>query len=200
MKGDDLVNRVASRRLSRRGFLGAAVLAGVGVAGLALVGCGKKKKAEQPATAAKPAEEKPAAQPPAQEKPAEAPAAAQGTVITVTLRDFEIDVNPGSAPAGDVTFSVMNNGPSDHQLVVLGDNLPNATGLPLTADRTQVDEAGRGIAASYKIEPFPAGETRELSVPGMPRGRYVLICNIPGHYQMGMRIGFLVGEGRTLGT
>ena len=116
------------------------------------------------------------------------------------MKDFEINLSAGSAEPGPVTFVVKNDGPDDHQLVVLGDNLPNATGLPLNADRTLVDEAGRGITAVYKIDPFPAGTTQELSIPDLPGGRYVLICNIAGHYQLGMRISFLVGEGVTLGN
>ena len=188
MKGDELVNRVTSRRFSRRGFLSAAALAGVGAAGLALVGCGKKKKAEKPAAAAKPAEEKPAAQPPAQEKPAAAPAAAPAAVITVTLSDFKVEVKPASTPAGDLTFSVTNNGPTGHEFVILRTDLrPDA--LPLTADGTQADVEGRGVTLVDRIDEIPAGTTVEKTV-NLKKGRHVLICNLPGHYQLGMRAEF----------
>jgi len=36
-----------------------------------------------------------------------------------------------------------------------------------------------------------AGSTSDLSFDATP-GKYVLVCNVPGHYQQGMAAGFLV--------
>jgi uncharacterized cupredoxin-like copper-binding protein len=35
------------------------------------------------------------------------------------------------------------------------------------------------------VEDITAGSTRDLTVDLQP-GRYVLVCNIPGHYKLGM--------------
>jgi uncharacterized cupredoxin-like copper-binding protein len=116
------------------------------------------------------------------------------TTVNVTLQEFSVNPDASSAPAGDVTFSVTNEGPDDvHEFVVIKTDLaPDA--LP-TAEDGSVDEEGEGIEVIDEIEDVPVGEIQEVTVH-LDAGAYVLICNIveedEAHYAMGMRTGFTV--------
>lgn len=120
---------------------------------------------------------------------------AQSTV-DVTLREFAVEPAQSSAPAGEVTFEVRNEGPNDpHELVVIRTDLaPDA--LP-TDDRGVVDEEAEGIEVVDEVEEIPVGGSATLTVELDP-GSYVLICNIydeeeqEAHYAQGMRTAFTV--------
>jgi uncharacterized cupredoxin-like copper-binding protein len=104
-----------------------------------------------------------------------------------------------SAPAGDVTFRVKNLGTIEHEMIVLKtdtpfDQLPVADGgdppAPVTTGADKVDEgASVGETGDPNLQP---GETRTFTITGMTAGKYVLVCNLAGHYQMGMRAPFTV--------
>ena len=121
-----------------------------------------------------------------------------GTTVEVTLQEFAVLPAEDSAPAGDVTFSVANEGPEDtHEFVVFRTDLaPDA--LP-TAPDGSVDEEGEGVELIDEIEDITVGDSPTLTVP-LEAGSYVLICNIVEdeedetivHYQQGMRAGFTV--------
>jgi uncharacterized cupredoxin-like copper-binding protein len=118
-----------------------------------------------------------------------------GSTVDVTLQEFAVSA-PASAPAGEITFDVTNNGPNDvHEFVVFKTDLA-ATDLPVDADGV-VDEAGEGLEAVDEIEDIPVDGNEQLTVD-LDAGNYVLICNIwsedeqEAHYSEGMRIGFTV--------
>ena len=125
-------------------------------------------------------------------------AAGGGTTIDVTLQEWSVNPSPASAPAGEVTFTVTNDGPEDiHEFVVLKTDLDPGD-LP-TDDHGAVTEDGEGIEVVDEIEDIPVGETQELTVT-LEAGNYVLLCNIysededEAHYQMGMRTAFEVTD------
>ncbi len=137
-----------------------AVLAvAVGVLGLVLAGCGGQTEEAGGASA-----------------------------VSVTLADFSISADPQGVPAGSVTFSVSNKGPSEHELVVLRTDLaPDA----LPVEEGKVEEEASGIEEVGEVEEFEAGGTESATFDLEP-GSYVLICNIPGHYEAGMYLAFEV--------
>jgi uncharacterized cupredoxin-like copper-binding protein len=118
-----------------------------------------------------------------------------GGAVAATLADFSITLDSDSAPAGEVTFNIQNNGPSVHEFVVIKTDLaPDA--LPTTEEDgvTIVDEEGPGIEPVDEVEDIPVGESPDLTV-NLDAGSYVLICNISengGHYLNGMHTGFTV--------
>jgi iron uptake system component EfeO len=121
-----------------------------------------------------------------------------GTAVNVTLQDWAVVPDAESAPAGDVTFTVTNNGPEDvHEFVVLSTDLD--PGDLSTDEHGAVDEEGDGVDVVDEIEDIPVGETEELNVT-LEAGNYVLLCNIydededEAHYQMGMRTAFEVTD------
>jgi uncharacterized cupredoxin-like copper-binding protein len=116
-----------------------------------------------------------------------------GNEVRVTEKDFSITLNKSSMKTGEITFSVKNDGPSVHEFVIFDTDLA-ADQLPTTQDENGVeivDEEGEGVSAVDEIEDIAVGSTQELKVTLEP-GTYVMICNLPAHYQQGMRTSFTV--------
>ena len=64
----------------------------------------------------------------------------------------------------------------------------------LAPDRLPVDGASAKANEDGKVgelKSIPAGKSAALTVDLTP-GKYVFICNIAAHYQLGMRTGFTV--------
>lgn len=114
-----------------------------------------------------------------------------GAVVAVDLREWAVVPVPLTVPAGKVTFRVRNTGAMAHELTVIRTDLaPGA--LPLAGagvDETQTGAVG-GPHAGGHVEIAPGG-TLESTLTLAAR-RYVLICNLPGHYQAGMHVVLVV--------
>jgi uncharacterized cupredoxin-like copper-binding protein len=112
-----------------------------------------------------------------------APSVPAGVTVEVGLAEYSVATSAESAPAGSVMFRVANTGAGEHQLLVIrSDAAPGA--LPRTPDGEQVDEAQVELLA--KVDAIAVGQTEELTVE-LPAGSYVLICNVPKHYEAGMQ-------------
>jgi uncharacterized cupredoxin-like copper-binding protein len=110
---------------------------------------------------------------------------ATGDVI-VTMEDFSLEATPGTFNAGDVEFGIQNDGPSAHEFVVIrtdvaADALPVENGLIPEDQIELVDE----------VEDIAPGTNTSLTV-NIERGSYVLVCNLPAHYESGMHASFTV--------
>jgi uncharacterized cupredoxin-like copper-binding protein len=106
--------------------------------------------------------------------------------VSATEKDFAIDLASSSAPAGSVTFNISNEGPSTHEFVILQtkdapDALPTKDGKVDESQVTLVDEQ-EDIAPS----------TTATLTTNLDAGSYVIICNLPGHYEAGMHTAFTV--------
>ncbi len=111
---------------------------------------------------------------------------AEAATVDVTLNDFGIALGESSAASGKVTFDITNEGPSEHEFIVLKTDLP-ADALPMTDDT--VDEEADGIEVIDEVEEIADGETGTLDVDLDP-GKYVVICNVEEHYGRGMHAAF----------
>lgn len=114
-------------------------------------------------------------------------ATAASTGVTATLTDTAIKLDQPSAAAGTVTFKVVNAGTVVHSLVLLKTDVPHDKIPPDPKDASRADQTG----AVRETGQIPVGQTRELSAKLAP-GSYVLVCNEPAHYIVGMHIGFTV--------
>jgi uncharacterized cupredoxin-like copper-binding protein len=110
--------------------------------------------------------------------------------IHVKLTDKMIQLDPGTANAGLVTFEVNNaaSGETEHEFVVLKTDMDDAR---LPVHKGQVTESR--FKKMGEVEDLARGSTRRLSLKLAP-GHYVLICNRPGHYEMGMHTSFVVAR------
>ena len=106
------------------------------------------------------------------------------TLVKVQLKEFKVLPSPLTAKRWYVSFSVKNTGKIDHELVVLKTNVPPAK-LPVKGGKAV--ETGR----VGRVGPLKPGASKSLTL-NMKPGKYVLLCNLPGHYQAGQRIGFTV--------
>jgi uncharacterized cupredoxin-like copper-binding protein len=111
-----------------------------------------------------------------------------GATVKVTLKEWTLTPDKASVPAGEITFSATNSGTVDHEFVVFKTDLaPDA--LKLSGDA--VDEAASGQTKVDEIAEFAPGTTKTLTLNLQP-GKYVLICNVAGHYQRGVSSAFTV--------
>ncbi len=110
-----------------------------------------------------------------------------GTVLRVTERDFHISA-PKQVSSNIVRLSVHNRGPDAHELIVV--RAQNAH-LPLRPDGSTVDEEALERATVGVLEPGAPGSVRQLLLH-LPPGRYVLICNMSGHFLGGMHTELVV--------
>jgi uncharacterized cupredoxin-like copper-binding protein len=107
---------------------------------------------------------------------------ASATVVRVSESDFHIGASTDVVPAGPVTLRIHNYGPDQHELIVAP---RRAGGLPLRSDGFTVNEEQLEKSEPGAIEPQQPDHTELLKVVLKP-GRYVLFCNMEGHFMAGM--------------
>jgi uncharacterized cupredoxin-like copper-binding protein len=110
---------------------------------------------------------------------------ATGDVI-VTMKDFSLGATPGTFSTGEITFGIQNDGPSAHEFVIIRtdvapDALPVENGVIPEDQVDLIDEA----------EDIAPGTNTTLSA-NLQAGSYVLVCNLPAHYEAGMHSEFTV--------
>jgi uncharacterized cupredoxin-like copper-binding protein len=113
-----------------------------------------------------------------------AASALAGGSTKITLDEFSVKASPKSASAGKVTFNVKNAGQDEHYFLVIKTSTA-ASKLKVSHGRAST----KGQVAELKD--IAGGKSKKLSV-SLKKGHYVLICNLPGHYQQGMRTDFTV--------
>jgi uncharacterized cupredoxin-like copper-binding protein len=106
--------------------------------------------------------------------------------VVVTLKDFSLTATPGTFATGAITFGIDNEGPSVHEFVVLRTDTA-AGALPVENGVIPED----GIDLIDEVEDIPPGTDASLSV-NLDAGAYVLVCNLPAHYEQGMFAAFTV--------
>jgi uncharacterized cupredoxin-like copper-binding protein len=110
-----------------------------------------------------------------------------GGAVTATLTDQAIQLSSTNIDNGKVTFTVKNTGSVMHSLVVLKTNLADNKIPASSADPAKADERGKVASTG----PIQAGETKQFTFD-LDAGKYVLICNEPAHYIVGMHTHFEV--------
>jgi uncharacterized cupredoxin-like copper-binding protein len=115
-------------------------------------------------------------------------AARARSVTTVKASEVEwgIKTSKKTSHAGKISFAVRNAGKLTHQFIVLRTNLP-ANKLPLHGTTVNLKKAGKVLG---KINLAP-GKNGHISLT-LKTGHYVLLCNLPAHYQSGQHAAFQV--------
>ena len=109
-----------------------------------------------------------------------------GATIDVSMTEWEVTPSAASTAAGEVVFNVTNDGTTPHALAVIKFD---AEPVALTVEGGLVVTADLEVAA--ESDEFAAGEGGEVSAD-LEAGNYVLICNVAGHYDLGMHTPFTV--------
>jgi uncharacterized cupredoxin-like copper-binding protein len=117
-------------------------------------------------------------------------ASAGGTPVAVVLQDFKLTTSTVSVPAGPVTFDVTNNGPSTHEFNVDQTDLA-ADALPIDSTGLFVAENSQSLRRRGSVESAGLGTRHKLTLNLAP-GKYVVYCDLEGHYMSGMHVQVIV--------
>ena len=90
-----------------------------------------------------------------------------GTALTVQMRDYEFDPRDVSVAQGG-TIHVTNEGEIAHNLKIERGPDPRKETQELTG-----------------TDSFLPGDSENLRLD-LPRGRYAMVCTVPGHRELGM--------------
>jgi uncharacterized cupredoxin-like copper-binding protein len=101
--------------------------------------------------------------------------------VTAHLSEYAVKVGRSSVPSGRITFTVRNKGREVHEMLVVRTNARDDA-LPRHGDK--VKESGP-VRLVDEVEDVKPGKSASLTVRLKP-GRYVLLCNLAGHYGSGM--------------
>lgn len=101
--------------------------------------------------------------------------------IRADLREHTITLTSNEVRAGEVTFVIRNRGGQAHDLIVIKTDSA-ADALPIDRQSQKASEEGR-VGGVELVNPGRSSNLRLTLEPG----HYVLICNVPTHYQLGMR-------------
>lgn len=108
----------------------------------------------------------------------------QAATVSVLIKEWSFKASAPTVAAGKVTFVVRNAGKMPHEFLILRTDTP-AKALKMRGLKA-VETGAKG-----RIRAFAAGSVKRLTVNLAP-GKYVLLCNMPGHYKAGQAIGFVV--------
>jgi uncharacterized cupredoxin-like copper-binding protein len=103
--------------------------------------------------------------------------ATSGAVVAVVLDEWKLAPAQAAVRVGRVSFVVRNDGSMAHEFVVLRSDR-RAGGLPVKGGKA-VETGRRG-----ELSQIASGVSKRLTLTLRP-GRYVLLCNLLGHYQAG---------------
>lgn len=103
--------------------------------------------------------------------------AQSGSAVSVALVEWKLMPDEVTVRAGRVTFVVRNKGKMDHEFLVLRSDRHHHS---LKVKKGQAVETG----LLGEIPLIAKGTTKRITL-NVPRGRYVMLCNLIGHYQAG---------------
>jgi len=115
-----------------------------------------------------------------------AESAPSGSQVVAELTDYKITVNVPSVKAGKIKIGVRNLASMEHSFQVLKTDLAPDK-LPVDGASAKAKEDGK----VGEIPSIPAGKSASVTLDLTP-GKYVFICNVASHYQLGMHSGFTV--------
>ena len=113
--------------------------------------------------------------------PATPTASAVPGTVGVKLGEMFVRPNQTTVAAGQITFNVQNTGKLVHEMIVARAPVTLAPGATRASERNSVGEVS-------ELQPGTSGKTKISLKPG----KYVLFCNVPGHFAAGQHVAFTV--------
>ncbi len=157
--------------------------------GLLAVACGDDDDdaahVEEPTATEVVSDVEPTSEPTATAEPTEEPA------VNLVTNEWSITTDTTSVLAGESLYVATNEGTIPHEIVYLRTDRP-VDDLPVGADN-KVNRFADGIEdlAVIRTDALVPGATVQESFD-LPAGNYALICNVPGHYEAGMFVAFVI--------
>lgn len=117
--------------------------------------------------------------------------------VGATEKEWEINLDNATFDAGEITFTITNDGDKEHEFVIRKTDL-SSDELPTNADGEVVEDDSRlsEVGDPSEVESVPAGSSDKTLTLNLEPGHYVIFCNIHDqdllHYQKGMHTDFTV--------
>jgi len=108
-------------------------------------------------------------------------------ILPIAEQDFKITA-PRVVRAGEIELRSRNRGPDDHELIIVRHGRGR---LPMRSDGITIDEDALERQEVGVLEPFAPKTVGVLHIELAP-GRYVLFCNMAGHFLGGMHATLVV--------
>ena len=99
----------------------------------------------------------------------------------MVMTDFKFAPDNVTVAAGKVPITQKNAGGVEHEFVLLKTDKA-ADSFPLEGSQINEDTAGTAVG---EIEDVAPGKSKSKTFDLKP-GKYVFVCNLPGHYAGGM--------------
>ncbi len=98
---------------------------------------------------------------------------------------------PSTLTAGVHTIGFTNDGTLAHEIVLFRTDVP-ANGLPLDANGDVNEESPLLTNVADSGDALTPGGTKSFKTTALSPGHYVAVCNLPGHYRLGMKLNVTV--------
>ncbi|HVB76301.1 MAG TPA: cupredoxin domain-containing protein [Candidatus Nitrosotalea sp.] len=85
--------------------------------------------------------------------------------VKVVMTDYKYSPSTLTVPSGKVTFFLVNQGNTSHDMVI-------------------DDSSGSQVAKSDLVTP---GNSATFTVANLPKGSLTFFCDVPGHRELGMQ-------------
>ena len=105
--------------------------------------------------------------------------------VVVEMKDYSITLSVPNVKAGTVKFGIRNSGGMEHSFELIKTDVAFDQ-LPTTGDAKAKED---GLVKQVKS--LPVGKV-EVVTADLAARNYVIICNVAGHYQLGMRAALTV--------
>jgi uncharacterized cupredoxin-like copper-binding protein len=120
--------------------------------------------------------------PPPTASPSLAPSASPAGGNTASLSEWKVQV-ASTLAAGKSTIKITNAGAIPHELLVFKSD-KEASAYPLNPEGGIIEEGGGVTLVSDGENVEPGGS--QVRVLNLSPGKYLFVCNIPGHFKAGM--------------
>ncbi len=106
--------------------------------------------------------------------------------LAVTMKDYKVELSVDTVKAGTVKIGVKNAGAMEHSFELIKTDL--------AFDKLAMDSGAAKAKEDGLVKQVKSLGVGKVSVvtADLVAGNYVIICNVAGHYQLGMRVALAV--------
>lgn len=115
--------------------------------------------------------------------PSAEPIGVPPTGVAIYLSEWSVGI-PTSMLTGQVNFAITNIGTMPHEMLVFRSDLPPSA-YPVDSKGTIIED-GPGITLVSRGDLISPGQTQKRVVDLTQPGKYLFVCNLPGHFKAGM--------------